>query len=290
MWKYDTQLGSLEKLEKLLDACKRLGVKTDPMVIGSLGIIPLFSWYHEVTEWSKRLLLHILFDNFQPFCLHLTKELCFLLELWQRGRHNQFPHPPFGDGDSPSFMLVRIIKGFTYDIKLQSLLIDYTINFRQCNLSVMFYLFSYDLHLQPHFYHLTWMLLSNTSSIAVQLQTCCQQTSQGLKNLLNFHYDLRSDSQQLVNNYVELCIDAVADNIGDTCSCLSLSRVICLNLQCRNKRCIVFLVPFVYYTVLVSLSQSEFRQMEDIPEFVGVGVYLNFLIVLSCARPSWVIE
>ncbi|XP_030472415.2 LOW QUALITY PROTEIN: uncharacterized protein LOC115690261 [Syzygium oleosum] len=43
----ENYLGSLEKLEKLLDACKRLGVKTDPMVIGSLGIIPLFSWYHE---------------------------------------------------------------------------------------------------------------------------------------------------------------------------------------------------------------------------------------------------
>ncbi|XP_048138696.1 LOW QUALITY PROTEIN: acyl-carrier-protein phosphodiesterase PptH-like [Rhodamnia argentea] len=43
----ENDFGSLEKLEKLLDACQRLGVKTDPMVIGSLGIIPLFSWYHE---------------------------------------------------------------------------------------------------------------------------------------------------------------------------------------------------------------------------------------------------
>lgn len=43
----EISFGSLEKLEKLLDACKRLGVKTDPVVIGSLGIIPLFSWYHE---------------------------------------------------------------------------------------------------------------------------------------------------------------------------------------------------------------------------------------------------
>ncbi|TYG43184.1 hypothetical protein ES288_D12G317400v1 [Gossypium darwinii] len=38
---------SLEKLNKLLDACKQLGVETNPAVIDGLGIIPLFSWYHE---------------------------------------------------------------------------------------------------------------------------------------------------------------------------------------------------------------------------------------------------
>lgn len=39
---------SLEKLNKLLDACRGLGVETNPMIIDGLGIIPLFSWYHEV--------------------------------------------------------------------------------------------------------------------------------------------------------------------------------------------------------------------------------------------------
>jgi hypothetical protein len=39
---------SLEKLNKLLDTCRGLGVETNPMVIDGLGIIPLFSWYHEV--------------------------------------------------------------------------------------------------------------------------------------------------------------------------------------------------------------------------------------------------
>jgi hypothetical protein len=39
---------SLEKLNKLLDACRGLGVETNPTVIDGLGIIPLFSWYHEV--------------------------------------------------------------------------------------------------------------------------------------------------------------------------------------------------------------------------------------------------
>ncbi|CAI8593433.1 unnamed protein product [Vicia faba] len=38
---------SVEKFNKLLDACKRIGVETNPMVVGALGIIPLFSWYHE---------------------------------------------------------------------------------------------------------------------------------------------------------------------------------------------------------------------------------------------------
>lgn len=42
------QVDSLEKLNKLLDACKSLGIETKPMVIDNLGIIPLFSWYHEV--------------------------------------------------------------------------------------------------------------------------------------------------------------------------------------------------------------------------------------------------
>ncbi|XP_057446513.1 uncharacterized protein LOC130738532 isoform X2 [Lotus japonicus] len=44
---------SLEKLNKLLDACKRIGVETNPMVVGELGIIPLFSWYHESFDKEK---------------------------------------------------------------------------------------------------------------------------------------------------------------------------------------------------------------------------------------------
>ncbi|CAN1846315.1 [Acyl-carrier-protein] phosphodiesterase PptH, partial [Linum perenne] len=40
-------LDSLEKLNKLLGACRGLGVETQPLVINGLGIIPLFSWYHE---------------------------------------------------------------------------------------------------------------------------------------------------------------------------------------------------------------------------------------------------
>lgn len=46
------QLDSLEKLNELLDACSRVGVQTNPMVIDGLGIIPLFSWYHEVNAFS----------------------------------------------------------------------------------------------------------------------------------------------------------------------------------------------------------------------------------------------
>ncbi|KAL5545341.1 hypothetical protein UlMin_009125 [Ulmus minor] len=46
-------LHSLKKLNKLLDACKALGVEINPMVINDLGIIPLFSWYHESFDKDK---------------------------------------------------------------------------------------------------------------------------------------------------------------------------------------------------------------------------------------------
>ncbi|XP_021292045.1 uncharacterized protein LOC110422453 isoform X1 [Herrania umbratica] len=45
-WERD-DLDSLQKLNKLLDACRQLGVETNPVVIDGLGIVPLFSWYHE---------------------------------------------------------------------------------------------------------------------------------------------------------------------------------------------------------------------------------------------------
>ncbi|KAM4106385.1 hypothetical protein ACJW30_04G058900 [Castanea mollissima] len=44
---------SLQKLNKLLDACRVLGVETNPMVVDGLGIIPLFSWYHESFDREK---------------------------------------------------------------------------------------------------------------------------------------------------------------------------------------------------------------------------------------------
>lgn len=43
----DCDLDSLSKMDKLFDTCKGLGVETNPTVIDGLGIIPLFSWYHE---------------------------------------------------------------------------------------------------------------------------------------------------------------------------------------------------------------------------------------------------
>lgn len=46
-------LDSLEKLNALLDACSDLGVETSPKVVEGLGIIPLFSWYHESFDREK---------------------------------------------------------------------------------------------------------------------------------------------------------------------------------------------------------------------------------------------
>ncbi|PIA35335.1 hypothetical protein AQUCO_03500019v1 [Aquilegia coerulea] len=44
---------SIEKMYQLLDACKRLGIKTSPEIIDGIGIIPLFSWYHESFDTEK---------------------------------------------------------------------------------------------------------------------------------------------------------------------------------------------------------------------------------------------
>lgn len=49
----DDFLDSLEKLNKLLDACRGLGVEINPVVIDGMGIIPLFSWYHESFDREK---------------------------------------------------------------------------------------------------------------------------------------------------------------------------------------------------------------------------------------------
>ncbi|GFP99094.1 hypothetical protein PHJA_002053300 [Phtheirospermum japonicum] len=40
-------LDSLDKLDKLLEACRRLGVETKPSIVDGVGLIPLYSWYHE---------------------------------------------------------------------------------------------------------------------------------------------------------------------------------------------------------------------------------------------------
>ncbi|KAK3027619.1 hypothetical protein RJ639_042372 [Escallonia herrerae] len=46
-WEKDDYTDSLEKLSKLLEACRRIGVETNPTVVDGLGIVPLFSWYHK---------------------------------------------------------------------------------------------------------------------------------------------------------------------------------------------------------------------------------------------------
>ncbi|KAI3982790.1 hypothetical protein MKX01_010273 [Papaver californicum] len=51
--KGEKHLDSLEKLNRLLDGCKGLGVETSPMIVDGLGIIPLFSWYHESFDKEK---------------------------------------------------------------------------------------------------------------------------------------------------------------------------------------------------------------------------------------------
>ncbi|PIN24851.1 hypothetical protein CDL12_02432 [Handroanthus impetiginosus] len=46
-------LDSLDKLNKLLSACHKLGVETKPRIVDGLGLIPLYSWYHESFDEEK---------------------------------------------------------------------------------------------------------------------------------------------------------------------------------------------------------------------------------------------
>ncbi|CAI7918967.1 unnamed protein product [Closterium sp. NIES-54] len=41
---------SLHKLTKVLQCCERWGVRTEPMRVGDVWIVPLWSWHHQVTE------------------------------------------------------------------------------------------------------------------------------------------------------------------------------------------------------------------------------------------------
>ncbi|CAL9165723.1 unnamed protein product [Musa hybrid cultivar] len=46
-------MDSVEKLNALLDACSKLGIETSPRIVGDVGIIPLFSWYHKSFDTEK---------------------------------------------------------------------------------------------------------------------------------------------------------------------------------------------------------------------------------------------
>ncbi|KAK1257097.1 hypothetical protein QJS04_geneDACA019240 [Acorus gramineus] len=49
----ETFVDSLEKLDALLDGCRVIGVETRPQMVEDLGIIPLFSWYHQSFDKEK---------------------------------------------------------------------------------------------------------------------------------------------------------------------------------------------------------------------------------------------
>lgn len=49
----ENYVDSIEKLHVLLDTCRELGVETSPAIVNDLGIIPLFSWYHESFDKEK---------------------------------------------------------------------------------------------------------------------------------------------------------------------------------------------------------------------------------------------
>ncbi|KAJ8423701.1 hypothetical protein Cgig2_017694 [Carnegiea gigantea] len=79
------RLDSLDKLNALLAACGELGVESAPMMIRDLGIIPLFSWYHEVRKCDPYKSLGSRVDlgeiNLSPAKPELTKLKARLLSL-----------------------------------------------------------------------------------------------------------------------------------------------------------------------------------------------------------------
>eukprot|EP01018_Ginkgo_biloba_P022372 Gb_06747 [translate_table: standard] len=51
--KHEPYLDSVDKLNALLEACSRLGITTEPKIINGVGIVPLFSWYHQSFDKEK---------------------------------------------------------------------------------------------------------------------------------------------------------------------------------------------------------------------------------------------
>ncbi|KAJ8513742.1 hypothetical protein OPV22_004176 [Ensete ventricosum] len=71
---------SVEKLNALLDACSKLGIETSPRIVGDVGIIPLFSWYHKSFDTEKDIsgiripsleMNHNLFEEIRKTSCHL---------------------------------------------------------------------------------------------------------------------------------------------------------------------------------------------------------------------------
>lgn len=52
-FKGENYLDSVEKMNTIYAACEAIGVKTTPEIIHGLGVIPLFSWYHESFDKEK---------------------------------------------------------------------------------------------------------------------------------------------------------------------------------------------------------------------------------------------
>ena len=66
----------------LLDACRELGVEINPMVIDDLGVIPLFSWYHEVIGSLHYFIIFVLFISLNyPLIYPSDTSLCIFMTV-----------------------------------------------------------------------------------------------------------------------------------------------------------------------------------------------------------------
>ena len=58
----------MDNLDAWMQACSDLGVATEPKIIDGVGIIPLFSWYHQVLYYFHVIQFSFLF-NVETHCV-----------------------------------------------------------------------------------------------------------------------------------------------------------------------------------------------------------------------------
>eukprot|EP00250_Pteridium_aquilinum_P016098 c22939_g1_i3 orf=100-801(-) len=76
---------SLEKLRRLLEICYRLGVETEPKVVKGVGIVPLFSWYHQSFDKEKDISGY----RFPPLKFVCSVSLCMHSHRYTQRQHTE---------------------------------------------------------------------------------------------------------------------------------------------------------------------------------------------------------
>lgn len=97
------QMDSVEKLNALLDACSKLGIETSPRIVGDVGIIPLFSWYHKVVDrslWWNNVFLWLFYSQLcQTYAFEFSYTVVYsVAEFWHGERYKWHSNSITWDG------------------------------------------------------------------------------------------------------------------------------------------------------------------------------------------------